>query len=234
MRLLFLATAACLLAAATHDAPAAAAGAEYAIRWDSSEGGPDTFDAIASALRLAAGKKQTFSVRYFTVTAQDGSGPAPNAIARERDFKGRTQSTYKLRGSAPLADNEALARWQCPLAGRKTQAKDEVDIAWTADGPLPPKYSRSCDAGGRLADLLPARYQPTPSGCSSAFDRVHAGPFKIEHWQLAGGRRVFEVSASLAGTAADLDAFRTRVVRPLLDRGVKPLPESKTELGSGC
>ena len=81
----------CVLACVAHASLAATLGAEYAIRWDPSEGGPRSFDEISSALGLPIGKKKSYEVRYFTVAAPAGSDPERPPIARERDAGGVTR-----------------------------------------------------------------------------------------------------------------------------------------------
>jgi hypothetical protein len=64
--------------------------------------------------------------------------------------------------------------------------------------------------------------------------RVEAGAIKVERWDLQGARQLIEVSTSGKDSAQDFEAFRKRIVAPLLERHVKPLKDSKTEMGSAC
>lgn len=222
--------AACMLAATT---VLAAADAEFAIRWSPTEGGPATIEAIAEALRLPEGKRKTFVVRYFTVKKPDGAPAGATAIARERLSDGEMESMYKLRGPAAFSAGGAKTGWRCPF---KVDAKrqSEVDIGWSAEGVPKKNYSLSCEADGHIADLLPARFKARPIGCTSDVLRMTADHIKIERWTLPGGAQAFEVSANGKDTDAEQEAFAARVVRPLIERGVQPLKQSKTQLGSRC
>lgn len=126
-----------------------------------------------------------------------------------------------------------LTRWRCRFEPY-TKHKTEIDIGFTAEG-LPQKsYSRSCDAGGSLANVLSARFAAKPFGCSSQVLRIEADHIKIERWSLPGGELSFEVSWNGDDTDADLRTFTRRAVTPLMARDIKPLRKSKTELGSSC
>lgn len=226
-----------LLAASVLACPAhvalAADDAEFAIRWDPADGGPNAMDQVAQVLGVRGSKTSSFVVQYFSVESPVGAAPQYTAIARERTSKNGPQSTYKVRGSAPFPNSGALADWRCPFSNA-SQDKREVDIGWTA-GAVPKKnYSRSCDAEGRLADLLPGRFMARPLGCSSEVVRLSAKKLKIERWSLPGGKLAFEVSSSGKDTDAGAQKFAREIVRPLTARGVKPLEASKTELGSSC
>jgi len=222
--------AACMLAATT---VLAAADAEFAIRWDPANGGPATIEAIAESLRLPEGKRKTFVVRYFKVKTPDDAPAGATAIARERLSEGEMESMYKLRSPVALAAGGSKAGWRCPF---KVDAKrqSEVDVGWSAEGDPKKIYSLSCEADGHVADLLPARFKAQPLGCTSEVLRMTSDHIKIERWKLPGGAQAFEVSANGEDTDADRDAFAARVVRPLIERGVRPLRQSKTQLGSRC
>lgn len=224
-----LATASLLLA----NAALAAGAAEFAIRWDPAEGGPGTLEAIAETLRLPNGKRKTFEVRYFAVKQPSGAPEGASAIARERLSEGRMESMYKLRSPVAFPARGPQADWRCPF---KVEAKrqNEVDVGWSVKGVPKKNYSRSCEAGGHIADLLPARFMAQPLDCTSSMLRLTSERIKIERWSLPGGRQAFEVSTNGRDTDADLEAFAARVVRPLLAHGVRPLTQSKTQLGSSC
>src|SRR5437868_7508977 len=224
-----LAAASLLLASAA----LAAGDAEFAIRWDPAEGGPGTLEAIAETLQLPDGKRKTFVVRYFAMKQPSGAPEGASAIARERLSDGRLESMYKLRSPVAFPARGPQADWRCPF---KVEAKrqNEVDVGWSAEGVPKRNYSRSCEVGGHMADLLPARFMAQPLDCASSMLRMTSEHIKIERWSLPGGTQPFEVSANGHDTEADLEAFADRVVRPLLARGVKPLTQSKTQLGSSC
>ena len=211
----------------------AAAPAEFAIRWDPSEGGPRNLEEVLALLDLKSGKKKTFDVRYFSVVQPAGLPPGTRAIARERSFGQRIEAMYKLRSDIPFPANGPLAIWRCPFEPH-TKQKAEVDVGFTAEG-LPKKsYSRSCDTSGTLAKVLPNQFAAKPFGCTSRVLRLEADHVKIERWTLPRGETSFEVSWNGDDTDADLRKFITRVVTPLMARDIKPLRESKTELGSAC
>ena len=211
----------------------AADGAEFAIRWDPADGGPRSIDEVAAMLNLPQGKHKSFVVRYFSVAQPVGAAAGTRAIARERTSGHAAESTYKLRSTAPFPSNGEFASWRCPFKHEARQ-KSEVDVGWTADGVAQKRYSLSCDADGFIKTLLPAQYEAKSFGCNSQVLRVQAGDIKIERWSLPSGEPTFEVSWKGQDTAADLESFAGRVVRPLMARGVKALRESKTELGSSC
>lgn len=212
----------------------AAGSAEFAIRWDPAEGGPQTLEEIASALSLSPGKKSSFVVRYFSVAQPSDAPPDSLVIVRERTSGRAIESMYKLRGSSPFPSRGAEAGWQCPLETTSKQ-KREVDIGWTGRNSNRRNHSLSCVADGRVVDLLPPRFQPRPLDCTSSVTRIRAaGNLKVEHWSLPAGRIAFEVSRNGKDSAASVEAFAHQVVRPLMNRGVKPQTESKTALGSSC
>ncbi len=73
----------------------------------------------------------------------------------------------------------------------------------------------------------------TPKSCAARMVRYRHGDDKIEEWTLPGGGVRLEVSRTKPGTTKHEKKFRELVDR-LRARGVKPLDESKTELGSRC
>jgi hypothetical protein len=210
----------------------AAAAAEFSIRWDPAEGGPNSAAESLAALGLKTGRHDDFVVRYFAVR-QPRDAPAEfKAIARERRTGSRVESTYKVRGPAPFPPSPSHL-WKCPLKGR-AESKDEVDITWTGDALPKRAYSRSCTAKADMAHALPPAYGAEPQGCTSKMHRVSGRGATLELWELPSGRQVFEVSVKGEDSAGDLETFQQRIVRPLMNRGARPLKDSKTELGSAC
>ena len=63
--------------------------------------------------------------------------------------------------------------------------------------------------------------------------RYEHGGDKIEEWTLPGGAIRLEVSRSTSNEAKNAERFGELVGR-LVARGVKPLDEINTELGSRC
>ncbi|MDM0053187.1 hypothetical protein [Variovorax sp. J22R115] len=216
-------------------APAAlaAGGAEYALRWAPADGGPGSIEEVATLLRLPAGKHEKFEVRYFSTAQASDLPPGASVIVRERSSGSKTESMYKLRSAAPLQGNEVGTALRCAFPAA-TKRKSEVDVGWTAEGALKKNYSYSCTADGLVRTVAPPGFEARPTGCSSKVLRMEAKDVKIERWSLPGGALALEVSWNGEDTPKDLDRFTTRVAQPLLARGVKPLQESKTELGSRC
>ncbi|TXD95418.1 hypothetical protein FUT87_06505 [Mitsuaria sp. TWR114] len=63
--------------------------------------------------------------------------------------------------------------------------------------------------------------------------RRKKGDLTIEMWTVKG-KVVFEVSLKGKDTASDLKTFHNEIVWPLVAANVKPITESKTDLGSKC
>jgi hypothetical protein len=213
-----------LLTAAVH----AADKAEFAVRWDPSQGGPNTVDAVLTVLKESGGKPKTSVVQYFSVPQPSKLPDGFAAIVRERTLDGKIESTYKLRGPTQLPDS---AR-ECPL--KSGSGKSEVDISVLGSGSLKRSFSYSCSAEGSVKSTLPRRFHAKPLGCSSDLLRVEASDTNVESWSFPAGRKVLEVSWKGHDKSSDLQSFLTRVVQPLVESGVKPLSESKTLLGSAC
>lgn len=211
----------------------AADAAEYALRWEPADGGPRSVEEVAAVLRLPEGKRKQFEVRYFTVAQPSGLPPGASVIVRERSSGGETESMYKLRSSSPLPGETLTAALRCGFPAA-TERKSEVDVGWSAEGVPRTNYSHSCTAEGFVRTVMPAGMEARPSACSSKVLRQQAKGVKIERWTLPDGTLALEVSWNGKNRPKDLDQFTTRIVQPLLFRGVKPLRESKTELGSRC
>jgi hypothetical protein len=224
--------AACLLAAT---GVWGATDAEFAIRWDPAEGGPGTIAAIAETLELPMGAPKLYSVRYFVAKRPDKASPGGTApIIRERVSGGEVESTYKLR--VPAASEAARGMrpdGRCPFLVSAKWA-NEVDVGWGAEGVLKSTSSSSCTVRGRVADLLPDHFEASPLGCPSSMERMNSAGLKVERWDLPSGRQALEVSAKGKNTDAQRKEFVRRVVRPLLAHGIKPLDQSKSQLGSSC
>lgn len=213
-----------LLTAAAH----AADKAEFAVRWDPAQGGPNTVDAVLVVLKERGGKSKTSVVQYFSVAQPAKLPDGFAAIVRERTLDGEVESTYKLRGPTQLPDS---AR-KCPL--KSGEGKDEVDVSVLGPGSLKRSFSYSCSAEGTVKSTLPRKFDAKPLGCSSNVLRVEASDTNVESWSFPAGRKALEVSWKGHDKSSDLQSFLTRVVQPLMASGVKPLTESKTSLGSGC
>ena len=211
----------------------AADDAEYALRWEPAEGGPRSVEEVAALLGLPAGRQKQFEVRYFTVAQPSGLPPGASIIVRERSSGGETESMYKLRSEAPLQGSAVTAALRCGFPTAR-ERKSEIDVGWSAEGGPRRNYSNSCTADGLVGTMKPPDLEAQPTGCSSKVLRQEAKGVKIERWTLPDGTVALEVSWNGKNRPKDLDRFTDRIVRPLLAHGVKPLRESKTELGSRC
>ena len=87
----------------------AIADAEFAIRWDPAEGGPQTADEVRTALGLQRGKEKEFVVQYFTVNQPGNAAGDYKAIARERKTRTGADTTYKLRGSTSFPESRTVS-----------------------------------------------------------------------------------------------------------------------------
>jgi hypothetical protein len=226
--------AACLLAAS---AAFAAHPAEFAVHWNPADGGPQTAEDVTSALQLDGGKLKAYEVRYFAVRQPLGDTGRQDAIAivRQRKSSHESESMYKLRSTQAFGPGDPLAGWRCPLASSaNARSKSTVDIGWLAEGQARRTYSLSCEAHGAVDAILPAKMQARPLDCSSRVRRVEVKDIKIEQWRMPDAETILDVSWNGEDTAADLEKFAARIVRPLVARGIRPHEQSKTELGSGC
>ena len=213
-----------LLTAVAH----AADKAEYAVRWDPAQGGPNTLDAVLIVLKEPGGKPKNSVVQYFSVPQPSKLPDGFAAIVRERTLDGQVESTYKLRGPTQVPGSAQ----KCPL--KAGHGKNEVDISVLGPGSLKRSFSYSCSAEGTVKSTLPRKLHAKPLGCSSDFARVEVSETNVESWSFPAGRKLLEVSWKGHDNSMDLQSFLTRVVQPLMASGVKPLSESKTLLGSVC
>lgn len=223
----------CLLYAMT-GAGIAKDGAEYALRWDPTQGGPATPAAAMKLLKMRVRKTQNYEVEYFDVTLPAGTPEGFDAIVRRRRSDTETELTYKLRGGEPLPSEPTLKDWRCPLP-RPHERKDEVDVTFMADALTQAAYSRSCSHAGSARELaVPAALQPRAKGCASRMLRLAAKHLKVEQWHLADGSKLLEASWQGANNGRDRDRFRDEVVKPLLGAGAAPLNRSKSAIGGAC
>ena len=226
------AVVACSVAAS---ALAAAAPAEYAIRWDPSSGGPKT--AAEALANLVSGEidEDVFKIRYAVLNEPR---PGIRAILRERirTNKPRFELTYKLRSSSPLPQELAFTSAQCPAGAATESPKDEVDVSFSSKVEFTRAYSLSCTVESKKGSpAIPKALKAQLAPCASTTTRLKAGDLKVEEWRLPGGRIAIEVSRSGVDTDDDRRKFQDQVVAPLLDvHMIRPLKSSKTELGSDC
>lgn len=221
--------------------PAWGASAEYALRWDPGQGGPQDAQAVLQLLGLKDDKPKVFLIRYFSVKQPAGLPAGFAVIARQRETGETTEASYKLRGPKPLGKLPKAYRWACPLAAAAAD-QDERDITWLARpagqpdaGSLPVRtvYSRTCSTAAKLLDSLPASHQPRAPGCETSMKRFKDKGVKVEVWSMPQGAQILEVSFKVDDDKAPARlAFEQGRVRPLLAAGAVPLQENKTQLNS--
>ena len=204
--------------------------AEYAVRWNPGEGGPKTADAVLELLGSPAARGNAWEVRYFDLPRPAGAPPGAAVILRRRaGADGEVEIRLKYRSARPLAGG-----WSCP-AGIAFRREAQVDVGFGgADAPSR-VYSYSCKLA---APDPPAPLRATPRPCASRMVRFEAGSpkadgYKVEAWTLPDGTVRLEISRTAANSVDELARFSDLVAR-LRARGVKPLDESKTELGGRC
>jgi hypothetical protein len=206
------------------DAPEPAR-AEFAVRWDPSEGGVPNARAVLDFLGAPGMTGEVYEVRYFDLPRPDGAPADSTVILRQRrKVGGKAELRLKYRRDRPLA-----GPWQCP-AGRPYEKKKEVDVSVAGPGDSSRVYSYSCDLTG---EQPPPSLSASPKSCNSRVVRYAFGGLKIEEWTLPGGNKQLEVSRSAPNDGEELRRFEHLVSR-LREKGVRPSSRSKTELGSQC
>lgn len=228
-----------LVGAALLNAPfassAAPAPAEYAIRWDINDGGPQDAGQAMETLGGNADRKDTFVVRYVFVATPSPMPPGFKAIVRERERTSdrKFELTYKYRGGTPLPSSPSLNKWSCPIGNAK-ERKDEVDVS-IRETTEARAFSRSCTIESKtVAPLVPAGLSPEPVRCSSTVTRLKAGTLTVEEWHLPNDHTVIEVSDLGPATDAGVHRFRREVATPLIAKGIKPVEFGMTELAGKC
>ncbi|MGM9488220.1 hypothetical protein [Ideonella sp. YS5] len=208
--------------------------AEYAIRWNPKKGGPKSAEEVLAQFQLGHPEEDKYEIQYFDVASPVDAPPGFAPIARKRSKGEKTELTYKLRGPTVLPMSPSLAEWPCPLPSA-AERKEEADISFISRHQSKAVYSRSCTAKSSIdGSTFPVPMSATPKGCSSTMRRLKAEGVKIEEWHLSNGAKLIEISQSGRDTHADREAFRDRFVDPLLAKGITPLDQSKSEMGSTC
>jgi len=203
--------------------------AEYAIRWNVSEGGPQTAAEALTVLGQSQTDSDDYEVQYFEFMPPTGTPAGVTGILRQRKKKKKYDLTFKFR-----SDSE-VGPLRCPISDTPDEIKDEVDIAILGPNDSKRAYSRSCTVETQNTPATPPpALAAKPRGCTSAMTRLKAGTLKVEEWHLPGGVIIVEVSRNGSTSESDLAAFQQDVVKKLLGAGVKPSRSSKTELGSSC
>ncbi len=202
-------------------------GAEYAMRWNSDEGGPQTAKKALKALGKEAEESKDYEIRYFNFTPPGDAPAGFKSILRQRKSGKKHELTFKYRGDRPLST------WKCPLSD-PDEEKEEVDVSILAEGEIRKSYSYSCTLEGKDPIDPPKELKASPKDCSNRMTRLKSGNLKVEEWHLPGGVTLVEVSQNGSNTPKDLIAFHCKIVDDLVEEGVKPSDRSKTELGSDC
>jgi hypothetical protein len=202
--------------------------AEYAIRWDTVEGGPKTVGEVLEVLGKDADDTDKYTIQYFELKAPEDAPEGFKAILRQRQKKNKYELTFKYRG------DRALSSWTCPLAEEPAESKAEVDVSVVGDE-IKRAFSYSCTIESvGLPIPPPEALGAVPKLCTSKMTRTKAGKLKVEEWALPGGVTMIEVSKNGEVTDDDPEGFRKKVVEKLVDKGIKPSDRSKTELGGTC
>ena len=225
-RALVLCVAGAGLCAVPPPALAAETTAEFALRWDARDGGPQSGEQALVALGIRVPRASAFAVDYYDLPPNPPVLPGFEAILRRRvDASGNAELTWKLRG------DRAMPAWTCPLRN-VAKSKSEADVTLGTGDTISRRYSYSCTSED--AEAAATELAATRKGCTVAMKRWTRNGLRVEEWRLPGGVRLIEVSRAGADTAADLDAFRRKIAAPLLAAGTMPIVNSKTELGSNC
>jgi len=202
--------------------------AEYAMRWNGDEGGPQTAKNVLKELGEKAEESKDYEIQYFDFTPPDDAPAGFKSILRQRKSGKKFELTFKYRGDQPLPT------WACPLSATPDESKEEVDVSILATGEIKRSYSYSCTLESKNPIDPPKELKASPKACSSKMTRFKAGKLKVEEWHLPGNVTLVEVSRNGLNTQDDLDSFRSKIVKNLVKAGVKPSDRSKTELGSDC
>jgi len=222
---------ACFACSLVTSRTASAADAEYAIRWNPTEGGPKTSAAVLEALGDKSSDDDGYEIQYFDLVPPSDAPPEASAILRQRVKNGKKHElTFKYRSA------KSLDAPTCPLAA-PTETKNEVDVSLTASGEPKRAFSYSCTLESKAGPPAPpAALQARPRPCTSKMRRQKAVRLdaKVEEWHVAPDGLMFEVSRNGSDTPQDLAAFKSDIADVLMRAGVKPSDRSKTELGSAC
>lgn len=209
-----------------------ATGAEYAMRWAPSQGGPQNADAALDRLGLDAGERKDFRVRYFDPPRPSGLPASATVVLRERVEGVRIDTTWKVR--VPVAEVRGRAGWPCALKS-PDRIREEIDVTVLDHGAVRRSIARTCEMSATFEEALPG-FARTPVGCASRMQRVESrdGSIVVEHWQVGDGSAMLEVSSRGKDDAQALAGFQNRVAKKLVRAGVRPLDRSRSEIGTQC
>jgi hypothetical protein len=252
----FAQTMVLVIGAQTMDARAEPEGgpAEYAFRWNAAqENGPKTIEAAAEFLAISDEKQSTYQIQYAEVPRPKGLPTSVKVITRQRtvltgEDGGEVESSYKFRASSLLSQIAPEAKFPCIL--KSANRESELDVAWgpkpgntgphvtPSAGTLAPTevYSRTCSTKATLEAALPPQTmmsKPLSEKCRAKMTRYKDGPrnLKLEQWRMPNGETLLEVSRKVKKDAAHARLqFQVEIIGRLLERGVIPSQESKTEL----
>jgi hypothetical protein len=196
---------------------------EYAIRWDSREGGPGTAIDVLQWLGTSSKSAERYTVRYYDLPRPPSAPEGAAVILRQRAKQGgKTQIRLKYRLERPLNSG-----WECP--SDDFEKSSELDVTWLELGQKV-SYSYACTM---KEEAPPAALKATPKPCVAEMNRYEADGFKIEEWLLPDGQRLLEISRNAEDGVSKRQSFQV-LVDQLIARGVSPADRSKTELGSDC
>ncbi|HEX6902957.1 MAG TPA: hypothetical protein VF789_24790 [Thermoanaerobaculia bacterium] len=202
--------------------------AEFAMRWDIAEGGPQSAQEVLKALKLKAKDPDNYEIRYFDFTPPRDAPDGFTAILRQRKTKKKHELTFKYRGAGELPAVD------CPISSKPDEEKEEVDISVLGEGKTKRSSSYSCTVESKDGPVEPPqKLKAQALECANQMTRYKAGDLKIEEWHLPGGETFIEVSHNGSDTQKDLKSFQ-EIVAKLVKKGAKPSDRSKTELGSNC
>jgi hypothetical protein len=207
--------------------------AEYAIRWNPADGGPKTVEETLEALAdTSLNGLQTYTVQYFEVRTPPSDAPqGATTILRGRSTGTKYELALKYRSVDPLSVST------CGLPG-VDRSKYEVDVSLGGRSSSVTRfYSFSCQAASVAGPIAPpVELEARPSPCVSRVTRrnTRRTRSRIEEWRLQDGGVELEVSREGTDSEADLAAFKGEVADPLLAKGIKPSPRTKSEIGSTC
>ena len=204
------------------------ADAEYAMRWDIKKGGPQTAEAVLTALELDAKDPDRYEIQYFDFRSPGSAPDGFDPILRRRQNGNKHELTFKYRG------DHSLPSLACPLSSKPDEEKREVDISVLSDNKVKRSYSYSCTLKSKKGPVEPPPVlKAAVKKCANQMTRYKAGDLKIEEWHLPKGHILIEVSSNGSDTPEDLKSFR-EIVDKLVKAGATPSDRSKTELGSDC
>jgi hypothetical protein len=212
--------------------------AEFAIRWNPSNGGvktiPKTAKEVINLLALPHPKVDEYEVSYFSIATPSDIPKGYSVIARQRTKGQRTQLMIKYRGDSPLPETYSYNTWQCAL-GTNAERKYEVDVTLLLEEKTKRTYSLSCSLRDDGKITFPSNLNAKQLGCKSKMLRYESNGIKIEEWTFyPGEEKIIEVSKSGQDNNNDFNEFKTKAASKLISSGIQPLESSKSATGTDC